>query len=175
MKQYGFFALCTPVNPANPFTSTPKEILQMYSCKLGLDLRVKKLDNRYAGSVPFFLISNSNFFCHSDKSIHLQQTYFSSTCDYNKSRKCAKVAFMLPHSRAGSFHFLECHIAVSTGCDFQVFLNLLEGTVQQGLYKLSRFSEKVRIQPQLHFVSYPRFPSRRSHYVRNPFGTLSGF
>ena len=46
MKQYGFFALCTAVNPANPFTSTPKELLQVYSCKLGMDLRLKKLDNR---------------------------------------------------------------------------------------------------------------------------------
>lgn len=46
MKQYGLFALCTPVNPANPFTSTPKELLQMYSCKMGLDLRIRKLDNR---------------------------------------------------------------------------------------------------------------------------------
>ena len=46
MKQYGFFALCTAVNPANPFTSTPKELLQLYSCKLGMDLRLKKLDNR---------------------------------------------------------------------------------------------------------------------------------
>ena len=149
MKQYGFFALCTPVNPANPFTSTPKEILQMYSCKLGLDLSVKKLDNRYAGSV-LFRISNSNFFFHSDKSIHLQETYFSSTRDYNESRKCAKVAFMLPHGRAGSFHFLEYQIALSTGCDLQVFLNLLEGTVQQGVYKLTRFSVRARIQPLLH-------------------------
>ena len=46
-KQYGFFALVTPVNPANPFTSTPKELLQLYSCKMGLDLRIRKLDNRY--------------------------------------------------------------------------------------------------------------------------------
>lgn len=45
-KQYGFFALVTPVNPANPFTSTPKELLQLYSCKMGLDLRIRKLDNR---------------------------------------------------------------------------------------------------------------------------------
>lgn len=70
MKQYGFFALCTPVNPANPFTSTPKEILQMYSCKLSLDLKVKKLDNR--GQKSLFLnekdiLSQSGYmFCHPD-------------------------------------------------------------------------------------------------------------
>lgn len=70
MKQYGFFALCTPVNPANPFTSTPKEILQMYSCKLGLDLSVKKLDNR--GQKSLYLIEkdilsrSGYFFCHPD-------------------------------------------------------------------------------------------------------------
>ena len=45
-KQFGLFALVTPVNPANPFTSTPKELLQLYSCKMGLDLRVRKLDTR---------------------------------------------------------------------------------------------------------------------------------
>lgn len=70
MKQYGFFALCTPVNPANPFTSTPKELLQMYSCKLGLDLKVRKLDNR--GQKTLYLnekdiLSQSGyFFVHPD-------------------------------------------------------------------------------------------------------------
>lgn len=45
-KQFGFFSLVTPVNPANPFTSTPKELLQSYSCKMALDLRIRKLDTR---------------------------------------------------------------------------------------------------------------------------------
>lgn len=70
MKQYGFFALCTAVNPANPFTSTPKELLQVYSCKLGMDLRLKKLDNR--GQKCLYMNEKDNlsrtgyFFVHPD-------------------------------------------------------------------------------------------------------------
>lgn len=44
--QHGYFALCTPVNPASASTSTPREIVQYYGCKMSLDLKLQKLDSR---------------------------------------------------------------------------------------------------------------------------------